>query len=223
MSTIKYFINNINKITELTYEHFILISIAIVLAVIIWFTVGVVIRNNNKLANGVIGVGSIIMSIPSISMYGILVTIPFFGLSRKSAVTALVLYAMLPIVRNVYVALNEVDKSILEAASGMGMNKKNVLLKVQLPLALPVIFAGVRVALVMMVGVATLAVYIGERNLGRLISQGITRTHTDMVLVGGILVALMAILVDMIMAFIQKKLISPGLHNSNEYINQEGC
>lgn len=223
MSTINYFLNNFNKIMGLTYEHFVLISIAILFSIIIWFTIGVLIRNNDKLANGVIGIASIIMAIPSISMYGILVTIPFFGLSRRSAITALILYAMLPIVRNVYVALNEVNKSILEAAIGMGMNKKNVLLKVQLPLALPVIFAGVRVALVMMVGVATLAVYIGERNLGRLIQQGITRTHTDMVLVGGILVAIMAILVDIIMAYIQNKLISPGLRNSNDCIEQEVC
>lgn len=212
MSTIQYFLKNSHKIADLTLQHIELIAIAMVLALIIWVSVGILIRNRDKLAGGLLAVAGIMMSIPSISLYGILVTVPGFGLSRRSAVLALILYAMLPIVRNVYVALNGVDKSIIEAARGMGMSNRQVLWRVQLPLAFPVIFAGVRVALVMMVGIATLSVYIGERNLGRLIQQGITRTHMDMVLTGGILVAVLAIAVDGMMALIQKKLISPGLH-----------
>jgi osmoprotectant transport system permease protein len=212
MSTIQYFTKNIEKITTFTIEHIELIGVAMALALLLWVTVGILIRKQERLAGGILGVASIIMSIPSISIYGLLVTVPGLGLSRKSAVIALVLYAMLPIVRNVYVALNEVDASIIEAARGMGMSERQVLWKVQLPLAFPVIFAGVRVAMVMMVGIATLSVYIGERNLGRLIQQGINRTHMDMVLTGGILVAILAISVDGIMALIQKKLISPGLH-----------
>ena len=212
MSTLEYFFNNIDKIFKFTVEHIKLISIAMILALIIWISIGILIRNNRKIAGSLLGIASIIMSIPSISIYGILITVPGFGLSRRSAVFALILYAMLPIMRNVYVALNQVDKSIIEAARGMGMADNQILWKVQLPLAFPIIFAGVRVALVMMVGIATLSVYIGERNLGSLIQQGITRTHMDMVLTGGILVAFLAILVDGLMAIIQKKLISPGLH-----------
>lgn len=214
MSTVRYFLKNIDKITDYTIEHIALISIAMIMALILWVSVGILIRNRTRTAESLLSVASIIMSIPSISIYGILVTLPGFGLSRKSAVFALVLYAMLPIVRNVYIALREVDDSIIEAARGMGMPERQILWKVQLPLAFPVIFAGVRVALVMMVGIATLAVYIGERNLGRLIQQGITRTHMDMVLTGGLLVAALAIIVDGVMALIQKKLISPGLHLS---------
>lgn len=195
----------------LTKEHFILIAIAITLALVIWVFVGIIIRNNEKLANGMLGIGSLIMSIPSVALYGILVTIPGFGLSRKSAVLALVLYSMLPIVRNVYLALNQVDKNILEAAKGMGMSDKQILFKVQLPLAIPIILAGIRVATVMMVGIATLAVYIGEKNLGSLIDQGIVRTHTDMIVVGAALVSLMAIVIDMVMGKLEKKLVSPGL------------
>ncbi len=215
MSTIQYFIKNIDKILDLTIEHIELIAVAMILALLLWITTGILIRKQARVAGGVLSVASIIMSIPSISIYGLLVAVPGFGLSRKSAVVALVLYAMLPIVRNVYVALNEVDSSIIEAARGMGMPERQVLLKVQLPLAFPVIFAGIRVAMVMMVGIATLSVYIGERNLGRLIQQGINRTHMDMVLTGGILVAILAILVDGVMALIQRKLISPGLHLSD--------
>lgn len=207
----EYFIDHIEKIANYTIEHFILIAIAIVLSLLVWVSVGIAIRKHVGIARGILGFGSFIMSVPSIALYGILVSIPGFGLNRRSAVFGLLLYAMLPIVRNVYVALNQVDQSIIEAAKGMGMPSKKVLLKVQLPLALPVILAGVRVALVMMVGIATLAVYIGERNLGRLIQQGIVRTHDDMIIVGAILVSLMAILVDFIMGKIQKLLVSPGL------------
>ncbi|MGI6778947.1 MAG: ABC transporter permease [Acetivibrionales bacterium] len=206
-----YFVNHIEKITTYTIEHFILIIMAILLSLLVWTTVGIAIRNRLGLAKGILSIGSFVMSIPSIALYGILVSIPGFGLSRKSAVFGLLLYAMLPIVRNVYIALNQVDKSILEAARGMGMSSRQVLFKVQLPLALPVIMAGVRVALVMMVGIATLAVYIGERNLGRLIQQGIVRTHDVMIIVGAILVSLMAVAVDYIMGRIQKIVISPGL------------
>ncbi|WP_026894906.1 ABC transporter permease [Clostridiisalibacter paucivorans] len=211
MSVVNYFIKNIDKIWRFTVNHFILIVLAICAALLIWVSVGIVIRNNEKLANGILGFGSLMMSIPSIALYGILVTVPGFGLSRRSAVFGLLLYSMLPIVRNVYIALNQVDKSILEAAKGMGMSSKQILFKVQLPLAIPVILAGVRVAVVMMVGIATLAVYIGERNLGSLIEQGIRRTHFDMIMVGAVLVSMMAIAIDLLMGKLENKLVSPGL------------
>jgi osmoprotectant transport system permease protein len=209
----KYFVDHIEAIASYTVEHFILIAVAILLSLVVWITVGIAIRKSLRLAKGILGAGSFIMSVPSIALYGILVSVPGFGLSRRSAVFALVLYAMLPIVRNVYVALNQVDESILEAAKGMGMTSRQILFKVQLPLALPVILAGVRVSLVMMVGIATLAVYIGEKNLGRLIQQGITRTHDVMIIVGAILVSIMAVAVDYAMGKVQKLLVSPGLIN----------
>ena len=206
-----YFIKHIDKISTYIFEHFVLIIIAIILSLVIWLTVGIAIRNNLGLAKGVLGIGSFIMSVPSIALYGILVSVPGFGLSRRSAVFGLILYAMLPIVRNVYVSLNQVDENVMEAAKGMGLSTRQVLFKVQLPLAMPVILAGIRVALVMMVGIATLAVYIGERNLGSLIQQGIVRTYDDMIIVGAILVSVMAFLVDYIMGKVQKAIVSPGL------------
>lgn len=211
MSVITYFIGHLDKIYRFTLSHLILITISITLSLILWITVGIAIRNRKNIAKGILGVGSFIMAVPSVSLYGILMTIPTFGLSRRSAVFALVLYAMIPIVRNVYTSLNEVDESILEAAKGMGMPSNKILTKVQLPLALPIIFAGIRVALVMMVGIATLAVFIGERNLGQLIYQGIVRTNSEMIIVGAILVSLMSVGVDILMGLLEKKLVSPGL------------
>ncbi|MGI6114146.1 MAG: ABC transporter permease [Mahellales bacterium] len=211
MSVIRYFVNNMDKILTYTMEHLVLIIIAIVISLLIWISVGIAIRNNGKLAKGFLGIGSFIMAVPSVALYGILITIPAFGLNRRSAVLALVLYSMLPILRNVYIALNEVDSTILEAAKGMGMPKRKILFKVQLPLAAPVILAGIRVALVMMVGIATLAVYIGERNLGMLIEQGIKRTHMDMIIVGAVMVSIFSILIDYGIGKLEKHLISPGL------------
>lgn len=213
MSVVNYFIKQSDKIFEYTLNHASLILIGIICSLILWVSVGIAIRNNSKAANLLLGVGSFIMSVPSISLYGILMVIPGLGLSRKSAVIGLVLYSMLPIIRNVYMALNNIDSSIIEAARGMGMTPRDVLWKVQLPLSLPIIFAGVRVAIVMMVGIATLAVYIGEKNLGRLLTHGIERTHSEMIITGAIMVSLIAVLVDYIMGYVQERLVSPGIRN----------
>lgn len=214
IKTWEYFAKHLDKIWEYTASHLILIVIAIILSLVIWVSVGLMIRKSEHLSRSVLGIASFIMSIPSIALYGILVSIPGFGLTTRSAVTGLILYAMLPIVRNVYVALNQVDKNILEAAKGMGLPSRNILFKVQLPMAMPVILAGVRVALVMMVGIGTLAVYIGERNLGRFIQQGIARTYEPMIIVGAILVSVLAILVDVVMGKLEVKLVSPGLRET---------
>jgi osmoprotectant transport system permease protein len=213
---IQYFIKQSDKIFTYTVNHANLILIGIICSLVLWISVGIAVRNNSKSANAILGVGSFLMSIPSISLYGILMVIPGLGLSRTSAVIGLVLYSMLPIVRNVYMALNGIDPSIIESARGMGMKPRDILWKVQLPLALPIIFAGVRVAIVMMVGTATLAVYIGEQNLGRLLTYGIERTRSDMIITGAIMVSIIAVLVDYLMEYLQRKLVSPGIRNDDE-------
>ena len=208
---LQYISKNTDKVLELTISSLTLIATAITLAILLWSAVGIMIRDNKKIAAGTISVAGFFMSIPSLSLYGLLVALPGFGLSRRSAVTGLLVYAMLPIVRNIYVALNNVDEEVLEAARGMGMSKGQVFRKVQLPLAIPIVFAGVRIALVMMVGISTLAVYIGERNLGILISQGITRTDLPMIGTGAIFISVLAIGVDLIMGGIQRLLVPKGL------------
>ncbi len=211
-----YFTNNLDRISGYTLEHLILIVIAIALSVGLWVSLGILLRNNKKTADSVLGLGSFIMSVPSVAIYGILISIPGLGLSRQSAVIALVLYSMLPILRNVYVSLNEVDKSILEAARGMGMSERQILRKVQLPLALPVILAGVRVATVMMVGIATLAVYIGERNLGVLIEQGLKRSRSDMIIVGALLVTVFVLVIDFGIGWLEKTVVPKGIQSDEE-------
>ncbi len=214
-----FFTNNLDRIIGYTLEHLILIAIAIVFSVALWVSIGIALRNNKNMANGVLGLGSFIMSVPSIALYGILISIPGLGLSRQSAVVGLVLYSMLPILRNVYVALNEVDKNILEAAKGMGMSEGQILRKVQLPLALPVILAGVRVATVMMVGIATLAVYIGERNLGVLIEQGLKRSRSDMIIVGALLVTVFVVIIDFFIGWLEKNIVSKGIQSDDSSVS----
>ena len=213
MRSLRYFINNLDRIFGYAAQHVVLIVFAILIALVVWVGVGIAVRNHGKVARGVLGMGSLIMSIPSVALYGILVSIPGLGLSRQSAVLALVLYSMLPIVRNVYVAMNGVDPAVMEAAKGMGMPARRILYRVQLPLATPVILAGVRVAVVMMVGIATLAVFIGERNLGVLIQQGLVRTRPDMIVVGAVIVSAFTVGIDYLFGKLEKLIVSPGVRS----------
>lgn len=217
---IEFFAENADTILEYTIQHLMLTGIAILLAVTIWVSVGILIRHYEKLADGVLALGSIIMCIPSVALYGLLLTLPMFGLGRTTALFALVLYSMLPIVRNVYTGLKNVDPAVVEAARGVGMSKRQILFKVEIPMAMPTILAGIRVTLVMMVGIATLATYIGEKNLGRLIHHGIARSQMIMIIAGAIMVTIIALLIDGIMELVKNRIISPGLLQEVEGDNQ---
>ncbi|ACL70592.1 ABC transporter permease [Halothermothrix orenii] len=213
MSIIVYFIDHIDKIYRFTVSHLALISIAMFFSLLLWVSVGVIIRNKKNLARGILGVGSLIMAVPSISLYGILMTIPGFGLSRRSAVCALVLYSMIPIVRNVYTALNEVDDSILEAARGMGMPPLQVLFKIELPLALPVIIAGVQTSAVVTVGTAIISDLIGGGGLGRMVFTGLAMFNPVKILIGSLLAAIIAIILDRFFDVLEKKMSTPRLYS----------
>ncbi len=211
MSVINFFLTNGQEVIDYTVQHFILIGMAIFFATLIWTTVGIIISRYEAFADTILGVGSIIMCIPSIALYGLLLTMPMFGLGRLTALFALVLYSMLPIVRNVYVGLKSVDDSIIESARGVGMSRRKILFDVELPVALPTILAGIRVTLVLIINIATLATFIGEKNLGRLIHHGIARSNMDMIIAGAIMVSLIAILIDGGMELVKRKVVSPGL------------
>ncbi len=169
------------------------------------------ISRNEKLANTVLGIANTLYCIPSLALFSFLVTIPAFGLGRKSALLALVLYAMMPLVRNVYQGIKIVDKSVIEAARGMGMNSWRILREIQLPLAAPVIFAGFRITVVMTTGVAAIAAYIGEKNLGRLITVGLNGYNVEMIVTGALLISLIAIFLDTVLGIFEKMMIPRGL------------
>ena len=182
-------------------EHMELSFIALFLAVIISIPLGIYLTRKPKLAEIMIGITAVLQTIPSLALLGLL--IPLVGIGKVPAVIALVIYALLPIVRNTYTGIKEVDQSLVEAATAMGMNQRKRLMKVELPLALPVIMAGIRTSMVLIIGTATLAALIGGGGLGELILLGIDRLDTSLILLGAIPSALLAIVFDFILRKIE--------------------
>ncbi len=211
MSVFSFILHNSSRILEYTANHFALVLTVMALALVLWFSLGVLISRHEKLAGTVLGLSSLLFCIPSISLFGLFMTVPQLGLGRRSAVLALFLYAMMPLVRNVYRGIKSVDPRVVEAGQGMGLSSWQLLWQVQIPMAWPVIFAGIRITVVMITGIATVATFIGERNLGRLIHHGITRSNSDMILAGALIVSAVALTLDILMGALEKKLVSPGL------------
>jgi osmoprotectant transport system permease protein len=143
------------------------------------------------------------MTIPSLALFVFL--IPVLGIGEKPAIAGLVIYTLLPIVRNVYVGLTNIDPAIISSANGMGMTNFKIMMKIKFPLAMPVIFAGIRTSVVMGIGLGAIAAYIGAGGLGEYIFQGINRGNNNMILTGALLIALITIFVDKIMQIFQKK------------------
>lgn len=178
-------------------EHIELSLIALFFAVIISIPLGIYLTRNKKASEGIIGVTAVLQTIPSLALLGLL--IPLFGIGKVPAIIALIAYALLPILRNTYTGINEVDPTLIEAAKAMGMNDWKRLVKVELPLAMPVIMAGVRTAMVLIVGTATLAALIGAGGLGDIILLGIDRNNSTLIVLGAIPAALLAILFDLLL------------------------
>lgn len=178
-------------------EHIQISFIALFFAVLIAIPLGIYLTRKQRAAEGIIGVTAVLQTIPSLALLGLL--IPLFGIGKVPAVIALVVYALLPILRNTYTGIKEVDPSLIEAARGMGMNQKRRLMKVELPLAMPVIMAGIRTAMVLIVGTATLAALIGAGGLGDIILLGIDRNNTALIVLGAVPSALLALLFDVLL------------------------
>ncbi|MEH7225708.1 osmoprotectant update ABC transporter permease/substrate-binding subunit OpuFB [Bacillus sp. JJ1566] len=191
---IQEFLGRKDQLVSSLLEHVQISFIALFFAVIIAIPLGIYLTRHKKVAEGIIGITSVIQTIPSLALLGIL--IPLFGIGKVPAIIALVAYALLPILRNTYTGIKEVDSSLIEAARAMGMNSRKRLIRVEFPLAMPVIMAGIRTAMVLIVGTATLAALIGAGGLGDIILLGIDRNNTNLILLGAIPAALLAILFD---------------------------
>ena len=189
------------KLLEQTIQHIGLTFISLFTAVLIGLPLGIFISRRKKFSGAVLGVAGVLQTIPSIALLGFM--IPLLGIGPKPAIAALLLYALLPIIRNTFTGITGVDATVKEAAVAMGMSKWQVLSKVELPLAMPVIFAGIRTATVINVGVATLASYIAAGGLGEFIFGGISLNNTNMILAGAIPAALLAILFDFLLSRLQ--------------------
>ena len=213
----EYLLRHPDKILEWTLQHLYIILVANACAVVIGILVGIYIsgKGREQLADTVIYMASIMMTIPSLALYGILMgilgalTLPSIGF--LPVVIALTLYGLLPIVRNTYTAIREVDPAIIEAGRGMGMSESQILFKLKLPLAVPVIMAGLRQAIVMNIGIAAIGSYIGAGGLGQPIFRGIANYRVDLIVVGAVFVSLLAIIVDIIMARVERLTTPKGL------------
>ncbi|MGK9126284.1 ABC transporter permease subunit [Olivibacter sp. SA151] len=191
-----------DKLLVQTLQHIGLTFISLLIAVLLGLPLGILIARNRNLSGIVLGTVGILQTIPSIALLGFL--IPVLGIGAKPAIVALFLYALLPIIRNTYTGITGINPTVKEAAIALGLNKQQLLLQVELPLAMPVILAGIRTATVINVGVATLASYIAAGGLGEFIFGGISLNNTNMILGGAIPAALLALLFDFLLSRLQK-------------------
>lgn len=203
MTVVEYITRRHDLILDRLLEHIQISFSAVAIAIVISLLIGYLITFNKRIASVVLYICSILMTVPSLALFTFM--IPLLGIGGKPAIVGLTIYMLLPIVRNVYVGLTGIDPAIIDAARGMGMTGMFITLKIKVPLALPVIFAGVRTAAVMGIGLTAVAAYIGAGGLGQLIFQGVGRGIMAMVIVGGGLTAIIAIIVDKVMQFFQKR------------------
>lgn len=190
-----------DKLLNQTFQHIGLTFISLLFAVAIGLPLGIIIARKRKLSGSVLGFAGVLQTIPSIALLGFM--IPILGIGAKPAIVALLIYALLPIIRNTYTGIIGIDRHVIEAAKALGMSKWQILFKVELPLAMPVILAGIRTATVINVGVATLASYIAAGGLGEFIFGGISLNNTNMILAGAIPAALLAIILDFLLSLVQ--------------------
>lgn len=214
METLAFIIANLSVIGQRMIEHVSLVGVSVGVALMTGVPIGIAITQNRTAADRVLYVAAIIMTIPSIALFGILIPILSVihqGIGYLPAVIALILYAQLPIIRNTYTAIMNVDPALREAARGMGMTTFDRLRRVEIPLALPTIVSGVRNAVVLNIAIAAIATYIGAGGLGTFISRGISQTDIRQLLTGAIAVSLLAIAADLFLVGMQRWLTSPGL------------
>ena len=184
-------------------QHVLLSAIAVLFITVIGLFLGIYITRNRKAAGIVLGITNFIYTIPSIALFGFLVALS--GIGNTSALIALTVYGVLPIIRNTYVGINEVDSQVVESAVGMGSTDMQLLRKIQLPLALPVIIAGFRTMVVMTIALSGIASFIGAGGLGVAIWRGITTNYPEMTAAGSILVAMLAVASDFLIGVFEKK------------------
>ncbi len=196
MNLFQFIQQNWSEILALTSEHVFLVFISTAFAVLIGVPVGVLLTRKQSLQTPILGFANVMQTIPSLALFGLLVPVSFIGIGAKAAIIALSLYALLPIIRNTVTGILNVDPKVKEAATAMGMTDWQILKMVELPLAMPVILTGIRVAVVISVGVATIAAAVGAGGLGTYIFRGLRQNDNNLLLAGAIFSALLALLAD---------------------------
>ncbi len=202
----RYFWERRGEILALTGEHLVLVAVATAIAVGIGVPVGILLTRRPRLARPILGLAGVVQTVPSLALFGFLIPLPLIGgIGARTAIVALIVYALLPILRNTYAGIRSVDPAIVEAATGLGMTTRQRLFWVELPLALPVVIAGVRIATVISIGLATIAAAIGAGGLGVLIYRGIAIVDNRLILAGALPAALLAVAADALLGALEKR------------------
>ncbi|MCF6328103.1 MAG: ABC transporter permease [Devosiaceae bacterium] len=212
MDILLFMLDNLSLIGQRTWEHVSIVGVAVGIAILTGVPIGIAITQSKRAADIVLGIASVIVTIPSVALFGLMIPILSIigqGVGYLPAVIAVLLYSQLPIIRNTYVAITNVDPAMREAAKGLGMTTIQRLMRVEIPLAVPVVMVGVRVAVVMNIGITAIAAYIGAGGLGTFISRGISQTDPRQLITGAIAVSVLAIVADYFLLFIQQKLTPP--------------
>src|SRR5438309_2808014 len=208
--------NNWSDILAHIAQHLWLVSISIAIAIAIGLPLGILITRRKRWRGPVLGIANVMQTIPSLALFGFLIPLPFIGgIGPRTAIIALVFYALLPIIRNTVTGILGVDSNVREAAVAMGMTDRQVLLQVELPLAMSVILTGVRVAVVITIGVAIIAAEVGAGGLGEYIFRGLRLNDNRLLLAGAVPSALMALIADFGFGLIEKRFDTEGARGRN--------
>lgn len=203
----EFFVGHRAEILEATAAHLFLVTVSMAIAILIGVSLGMSLAKRKNLRAVALGFASVLQTIPSLALFGFLIPLPFLGgIGTRTAIVALILYALLPILRNTVVGLTNIEPAVLEAAEAMGMTETQILLKVRFPLGLSVILAGVRTATVITIGVATIAAAIGAGGLGTFIFRGVAMVSDAVILAGAIPAALLALAADAALGLLERRL-----------------
>lgn len=210
MSILEFYTRNAREAIGLLGQHLVLVGISTLVAAAIGMPVGVALTRRPRWRGPVLGLANVFQTIPSLALFGFLIPLPFIGgIGARTAIVALVVYALLPIIRNTYTGITGVDPAVREAGLGMGMRDRELLWLVELPLAAPVILAGVRIATVVGVGTATIAAAIGAGGLGVYIFRGVATVNDTLILAGALPAALLALAADAGLGLLERRLRRP--------------
>ena len=207
MNLWQFILQNHAEVIELTLEHIRLVGISTLLAVAVGMPLGILLTRWPALRQPILGSANVVQTIPSLALFGFLLPAPWIGArADRLAILALMLYALLPLIRNTYAGIQSVDPSVVEAGRGMGLTDRQLLFQVELPLALGVIIAGIRVATVLSIGVATIAAAVGAGGLGEYIFRGLAMVNNTVILAGALPAAALALLADTGFGWLEKRL-----------------
>ncbi len=207
MKLLEFLLRHQTEVAELTLEHLWLVGVSTLLAVAIGLPLGILLTRRDWLRKPILGGANVMQTVPSLALFGLLMPVPWLGdRADRLVILALTLYALLPIIRNTYAGITGVDPAVVEAGRGMGMTDRQLLFQVQLPLALSVIIAGVRVATVISVGVATIAAAVGAGGLGEYIFRGLAMVNNQLILAGAVPAAALALLADVGLGLLERGL-----------------